>query len=92
MGRYVVPPGSPFGDSPFSHSKAEDDMKKLWLRPVHDKNTDRPMSIAVCTTKHEVLVDEQILEHFSFQTSGKDIRECYPEHTLAWASPILVLT
>ena len=67
-------------------------MKKLWIRPVHDKRTDRLLSIAVCTTKHEVLVDEQILEHFSMQMSGAEVRDCSPEHTLFWGPPILALT
>jgi len=64
-------------------------MKKLWIRPVHDKRTDRLISVAVCTTKHETLVDEQILEHFSPDMSGKEIRDSYPEHTLFWGPNII---
>jgi len=67
-------------------------MRKLWIRPVHDKKTDRLMSIAVCTTKHEVLVDEQILEHFALSISGREVRESYPEHALFWGPPIVACT
>ena len=66
--------------------------RKLWMRPVHCKDTDRPLSIAVCTTKHEVLVDEQIIHHFSFNASGKDIREEFPEATMFWGPPVLACT
>ncbi len=75
-----------------STNYSEKDMKKLWIRPVHDKKTDRLISMAVCTTKYGVLVDEQILEHFSLQMSGKDVRECYPEHTMVWGPQVLVIT
>jgi Holliday junction resolvasome RuvABC ATP-dependent DNA helicase subunit len=67
-------------------------MKKLWIRPVHDKKTDRLMSIAVCTTKHEVLVDEQVLEHFALTITGGEVRDSYPDHTLVWGPPIVALT
>jgi hypothetical protein len=67
-------------------------MRKLWIRPVHDSKTERLMSMAVCTTKHETLVDEQILEHFSLDMSGGEVRECYPEHALVWGPPIYALT
>ena len=63
--------------------------KKLWIRPVHCKKTDRLLSIAVCTTEHEVTVDEQILEHFPFNASGKDIRMEFPRHTMSWGKIIL---
>ncbi len=66
--------------------------RKLWMRPVHCKETDRLLSVAVCTTKHEVLVDEQILEHFALDISGKDIRNEYPEAIMFWGPPVLACT
>ena len=63
--------------------------RKLFMRPVHCKKTDRLLSIAVCTTEHEVTVDEQILEHFPFNSSGKEIRMEFPGHTMSWGQIIL---
>ncbi len=65
-------------------------MKKLYIRPVHDKRTSRLLSIAVCTTKYNVLVDEQILEHFPPEATGREIRENYPEHNMFWGESITV--
>ena len=52
-------------------------MRKLWIRPVHCKDTDRLLSMAVCTTPNELLVDEQILCHFPMDASGREIKEEY---------------
>ena len=92
MGRYVNPHGAPNYGGPFLKPTRRNVMKKLWIRPVHDKVTDRLLSIAVCTTKYDVLVDEQILEHFSPQMTGAEVRDSYPDHTMFWGPPIVALT
>jgi hypothetical protein len=51
---------------------------KLWIKPVHHKETGRLMSLALCRTDNP-LVDEHILEHFPAHTSGNDIEETAKE-------------
>lgn len=40
---------------------------KLFIRAVHKKDSDAvlPLSLALCTTNQELLVDNQIIEHFN---------------------------
>jgi len=63
-------------------------MRKLWIRPVHCKDTDRLLSMAVCTTPYELLVDEQILCHFPMDASGREIKEEYGEDLVLWGPSI----
>jgi hypothetical protein len=57
----------------------------LWLRPVWEIDGDRQrlISIAVATTGEPILVDEQILDHYPPETSGKEIQANYPNHQFA---------
>ena len=50
--------------------------KKLFIRPVFGKEQQSflPKSLALCTTNGELLVDNQILEHFDAHEPGKDIK------------------
>ena len=61
----------------------------LWIRPVHCKHSDELLSIVVCTTKDESVISEQIIRHFPYNASGKDIRTNYPDDAMLWGPPIL---
>lgn len=52
---------------------------KFFIRPVHKAETAMPVSIALCRTDGDILLDEDIVEHFPPDTSGKKIRECAHE-------------
>jgi hypothetical protein len=74
-------------------SQAKDKHMKLFIRPVFTVRADgseQLLSLAVCTTAGPILVDEQILEHFDKHTSGRDIRENYPDDVVDWAETIEV--
>jgi len=44
-----------------------------------DGEREVPLSLALCTTNGEILVDEQIKEHFDKHDSGKDIEAAAKE-------------
>ena len=46
---------------------------KLFIRPSYDGR--ELVSLTLCTTNKQVETDEQILEYFEPDTSGRDIRE-----------------
>ncbi len=65
----------------------------LYIRPVHVGR--RLVGTALCLTKGEVLMDEQILQHFPLDVTGRDVREIavdmYGARSLddvEWAGPI----
>jgi hypothetical protein len=57
----------------------------LYLRPVWEVNGDRErlLSIAVATTGGPILVDEQILDHYTPETPGREIKANYPDQQFA---------
>lgn len=65
-------------------------LDRLWIRPVLCKATNRHLSLSVCTTEHALLVDEQIVCHFPFNTSGTDIKAEFPDATISWGPLVLV--
>ncbi|NJK93223.1 MAG: hypothetical protein HC904_16260 [Blastochloris sp.] len=46
-------------------------MTKLWIRPV---GRDALQGFALCRTNGAILVDEQIVEHFPKDATGKEIK------------------
>jgi hypothetical protein len=68
-------------------------VKKLYLRACFASDGRELMAICVCTTKHQLLEDSQIVEWFEPDTSGAYIREWFSDHddgpfVLTWAPPI----
>jgi hypothetical protein len=69
--------------------------KTLFIRPVYEvreDGTERLMSQALCTTAFDILTDEQILEHFPLDITGKEIRkeaiETFGAEDVAWGTAI----
>lgn len=67
----------------------------LFIRPVYtSKNSVIPSSVALCSTNGQILVDSQILEHFSPTTSGIEIKKTAKEfyaregEDIEWGNPI----
>ena len=64
---------------------------KLYIRPVWGDSG--LCGFEVCRDPKHVLVDEDIVAHFSPETSGAAIRECVrewvgPECVVEWGDPI----
>lgn len=59
-----------------------------------DSEREVLLSLALCTTNGEILVDQQIKEHFDNSDAGKDIeaaaREFYGATEVVWGSAINV--
>jgi len=64
--------------------------RRAYIRPVHGGASGRELiSFAVCRTNQPLLVDEQILDHFPADFSGKEIREWYENrYVLVWGKPL----
>lgn len=64
---------------------------KLYIRPAYNAN-GRLMSIALCKTNEQILVDEQVVEHFPRDTGGVHIKEWADEYLgckdVEWGKPI----
>jgi len=70
---------------------------RLYIRPVHPKGGGKLLSLALCRydSRKILLVDEDILEHFPPDTSGKDIKLAAVEffgatsiEDVHWSGPI----
>ena len=60
---------------------------RLFIRPRDKVNPDGSETVvgyAVCSTNHEVLVDEQVKEHFPVDATGKEIKAEFP--TAEWGA------
>lgn len=64
--------------------------KTLYIRPIHDDETERLLSLAVCLTNEAITVDAEILEHFDKNTPGVDIKAEYPNNPIEWGRPVYV--
>ena len=66
-------------------------MRRLYIRPNCTVD-DRLIDLVVTTTPGEPLVDEQIVEHFPKETSGREIREAmlsqYPGAEILWGKAL----
>jgi hypothetical protein len=70
---------------------------KAYIRTVHDSDTERLMSIALCRRDDRILVDSDIIEHFPPDSRGVDIKAMAVEYGHAtsadhveWGKPIYV--
>lgn len=71
-------------------------MKKLWIRPVYNES-DQLLGLCLCRTEQTVLVDEQVVEHFELDITGKEIKETAVEfgwvdsvEDVSWSTAIVV--
>jgi hypothetical protein len=70
--------------------------KKLFINPVHRKDTEELISLALCTT-NDPIQDNEILEHFPSDTPGVDIKDVAVDNEWAvstedveWGKPLYV--
>jgi len=66
----------------------------MWIRPVYAQGS-RLISFALCRSNGEMLVDNQIVEHFETDDTGVEIKmvakEFHGATEVVWGKPIDVL-